>query len=421
MKLLVDYFKDKKNVIKKIFFTLIIVLIYVIGINIYIPCIPPMILELAKLKRFVVQDFSIFNNPMPIYLLSLGVVPYITASIVMQLAHKVFPWMKEWNEHGEIGKYKINLVTKCLTLLIAIGQSLSLILRAGIFDIYFQKTLVIQVIFFLVVGTFICIWLSDLISSKGIGNGISLLIVISVSENLSRTLKYLFSNNNLLSLTQRLLIIFSFLILLILTIILCSSYLKIPINYATQQDHKKIKNYIPLKINTSGILPVILANTLLSVIPTIGAFFKPDSALRQLITKFQNSQYNYLGLGFFVYLLLILLFSVFSVFIMINPNDIADHLSKQDAYLEGVKPGEQTVYKLTQELFKVTIMGALSLTLLAAFPDLINFMVLKQLRISQSFNLGGTSLLIIVGVAIDIVQFISSGKTNVKRLYNKLF
>nr|UWU45082.1 protein translocase [Candidatus Phytoplasma aurantifolia] len=420
MKILLSFIKDKRHIINKIFLTLFIIFIYVIGLKIYIPCIPLNILRFSQIQKALSRDISIFNSYMPIYLLSLGVMPYITSSIIIQIASKIFPSLKEWNEQGSIGKYKINFITRLLTLIIALGQGLSSVIRSRMFDIAQQKFLVLQVVFFLIVGSFICIWLSDLITNKGIGNGVSIFLVISISENLSKSFKYLWLNDNFFSLSKKILISLSFLILLILTIILCSSYLKIPINYATHKKHDKIQNHIPLKINTSGILPIILANTFLNILPTIGAFLLEDNTFKKFTRQLQESQYYYLGLGFFIYLLLILLFSFFSVFIMLDPHEIANHLSKQDAYLDGVKPGQETVYKITQKVFKVTLMGAFSLTMLAALPDIINFLLFNKSDRLSTFNLGGTSLIIVVGVAIEIVQKITTS-TNVDKLYNKLF
>nr|ADO33851.1 protein translocase ['Picris echioides' phytoplasma] len=420
MKILMSFIKDKRHIINKIFLTLFIIFIYVIGLNIHIPCIPLNILKLAQLKKLIFRDISIFNSSMPIYLLSLGVMPYITASIIIQIASKIFAFLKEWNEQGSIGKYKINFITRIITLIIALGQGLSSIIRAQIFDVAQQKILVLQVVFFLIVGSFICIWLSDLITNKGIGKGVSIFIVISISENLSKSFQSLWLKDEFFSLSKRILVLLSFLVLLILTIILCSSYLKIPINYATYKQNDKIQNHIPLKINTSGILPIILANTFLNIFPTIGAFLSKDNYFYKFTIQLQESQYYYLGLGFFIYLLLILLFSFFSVFMMLDPYEIANHLSKQDAYLDGIKPGPETVYKITQELFKVTLMGAFSLTNVAALPDVINFFLFHKIDRFSTFNLGGTSLIIVVGVAIEIVQKITTS-TNVNKLYNRLF
>jgi preprotein translocase subunit SecY len=418
MKLVIDFLRDKKKIIKKILFTLVILFIFTIGNKILIPSV-----TIQEHFNFLFRNAlssGLFEANGSIYFLSLGVYPYITASIIVQFSQKLFPFMKEWQEQGERGKYKTNLIARSLTLFFAVGLALSSIQRDGVINVSDKKH-VLEIVFFLVVGSFISVWLADLITSKGIGNGISIFVAIGVSKNLFQTFKFLTNIDNLDDISKRIFTLTMLLILLILTVILSTAYLKIPITYATEKNNDKIKNHIPLKLNTSGILPVILANSLLQVFSTISFLLGPYNSFSQWARKFQNSQNNYLGLGFFVYLLLILLFSVFSTFITINPSDIADHLSKQDAYLEGTKPGEETVYKITQKLFKVTIIGAFSLTILAALPELINFFVWTNTaeRVVK-IQLGGTSLLIVVGVAVEVMQRITT-KTNVKKLYKKIF
>nr|ADO33800.1 protein translocase [Potato purple top phytoplasma PPT-MT117] len=423
MKMVINFLRDKSKIIKKILFTLVILFIFVIGNKLVIPSVTfqEQFLFDYKQKLFKLSKSSLFEVNGSIYFLSLGVYPYITASIIVQFSQKLFPFMKEWQEQGERGKYKTNLVARSLTLLFAIGLSLSSIQRDGITSFANNKAHVLTIVFFLAVGAFISIWLADLITSKGVGNGISIFVAISVSKNLYDTLQFLINVNNSDFVVKRIFTLVVLLILLILTVILSAAYLKVPITYATKQNNDKIKNHIPLKLNTSGILPVILANSLLQVFGTISLLLGPENGFSQWVNRFQVSQSNYLGLGFFVYLLLILLFSFFSTFITINPADIAEHLSKQDAYLEGVKPGEETVYKITQKLFKVTVIGAFALTILAALPELIKFFVWANDSDNTSqVQLGGTSLLIVVGVAVEVMQRITA-QTNVKKLYKKLF
>nr|AKR53664.1 SecY protein translocase ['Momordica charantia' witches'-broom phytoplasma]AMY60496.1 SecY protein translocase ['Allium porrum' stunting phytoplasma LeSt-Br03]AMY60499.1 SecY protein translocase ['Allium porrum' stunting phytoplasma LeSt-Br04] len=420
MKMVIDFLRDKSKIIKKILFTLVILFIFVIGNKLVIPYVTVQEKFLFDIKSAIKQMSGLFEANGSIYFLSLGVYPYITASIIVQFAQKLFPFMKEWQEQGERGKYKTNLVTRSLTLLFAVGLALSSIQRDGIATLANNKAHVLTIVFFLVVGAFISVWLADLITSKGIGNGISIFVAISVSKNLFETLQFLTKIDDT-NVTKRILTLVVLLILLILTVILSAAYLKVPITYATKQNNDKINNHIPLKLNTSGILSVILANSLLQFFGTISLLLGPENGFSKWVTQFQASQSNYLGLGFFVYLLLILLFSVFSTFITINPADIAEHLSKQDAYLEGVKPGDETVYKITQKLFKVTIIGAFALTVLAALPELIKFFVwTNESDRTVKVQLGGTSLLIVVGVAVEVMQRITT-QTNVKKLYKKLF
>ncbi|MDC9031965.1 protein translocase [Columbia Basin potato purple top phytoplasma] len=416
---LISFLEDRKKIIKKCFFTLFLVFIYVIGTKIFIPLLGEDFYSVLSLKKKSSENDFLFSNN-SCSLLALGVIPYVTASIIIQFAQKVFPFFQEWQKQGDKGKYKINIVTRVLTILIAIAQSF-LMLQQN--PIYLAKLLTIKyedwivfhfiVIFFSVVGVFISIWLADLITSKGVGNGISLLIVIGIIDKLFNTFKYLLDYNNPF-LYQRLLVLFSFFILLILTIYLSLAYLKLPINYAVDQHNDKIDNHIPFKLNTSGVLPIIIADTFLNITNYIKIFF-PKSI--NFINFFIDSR-SYLGIYFFVYLLLVMLFSFFSSFMTINPTEISEHLSKQNAYLKDVRPGLPTVKKLTYEIFKLTCIGSFFLTFLAAAPDVISFCFNNE--ISRNIKFGGTSLLIVVGVAIETIQNIKKEK-NVKNTYSKIF
>nr|BBA46855.1 protein translocase subunit SecY [Candidatus Phytoplasma noviguineense] len=415
MKKIINFFFNKKNIIKKFFFTLVIIFLYVLGTQIYIPFLSESKYEKLIFNKQITVLFGFLGeNFNTLCLLSLGIMPYITASIVMQFVRKIFVSIKEWEEQGEKGKYKINVATRILTLFFALTQGLALIINSKVFNFQTDEMFaIIQTLFFLVVGVFICIWLADLITAKGIGNGISLLIVVNISKEVFNTFQFLLFGQ--IVLLKRLFILLLFIILLILTVILSSSYLKIPIYYASNKNNDKIERNIPIKVNTSGVLPIILASTLLNIFPIINIFFNKNNRIHQFTTFFIESRQN-LGLGFFIYLLLIALFACFSAFMTISPNEIAQHLSKQDAYLENIKPGPQTVYKITQEVFKVTVLGTIFLTLLAATPDIIGYFF----EIQRNIKFGGTGLLIIVGVGVEFIQCINA-KTNLKQMYDKLF
>nr|ADO33788.1 protein translocase [Candidatus Phytoplasma fraxini] len=413
---LISLLSNKKKIIKKILFTLVIIFIYFIGTQIFIPFHEKLEYNIYNKLNFNNKNnfFSLFDNSNSLTLLSLSVFPYVTASIIVQLGQKILPFLIEWQEQGEKGKYKINIVTRILTILIALGQSWTIIKRCLVYD----PNYIFIDLFFLVVGVFICIWFADLITSKGLGNGISILIAIGISDKLYKTFSYLFDfQEHKDVLVIHLLIIFSFLCLLILTIILSLAYLKIPIHYAVDKKNDKIDNYIPFKLNTSGILPIILADTFLHIPSYIQLLFNDNAGINNFANAFYKSN-SELGVYFFLYLLLILLFSFFASFRAINPKDVAEHLSKQNAYLKDVKPGAPTVKKITHEIFKLTCIGSLFLTLLAACPQIINYFVGHD--ISKNIEFGGTSFLIIVGVAIESIQNL---KTNddVKKQYNTFF
>ncbi|WAN63523.1 Protein translocase subunit SecY [Candidatus Phytoplasma rubi] len=409
---LINFLVDKKKTIKKIFFTLFIIFVYVIGTRIYIPFLDNYYLVL-KLSQSSKIFESLFSNNHSLCILSLGVMPYVTASIVIQLSQKVFSFMKEWQEQGEKGKRKINIWTRILTILLSLGHGWTFIQIES--PSLLLSNFMFQTLFFLTVGVFISVWLADLITSKGLGNGISILIAIGMADKLYKTFEYLLFTNGLE--IERILILISYFILLILTIILSSAYLKIPINYAINRNNDKIDKHIPIKLNTSGILPIIFADAFLNLIQQISVFFPINGTFSRYIDIFVRSR-SELGIYFFIYVLLIMLFSFFSSFMTINPKDVAEHLSKQNAYLKDVQPGLPTVKKIVHEMFKITFLGSCFLTLLASAPYIINYLAGSE--ISKKITFGGTSLLIIVGVALESIQDMKA-KNNVQRIYNKFF
>ncbi|MDV3198125.1 MAG: preprotein translocase subunit SecY [Vigna little leaf phytoplasma] len=411
----------KKNIFKRFFFTLIIIFLYVIGTNIPIPCLT------KEQQENISPIFGIFstNSNYPLSLLSLGIIPYITSSIIMQFASKIFSFLKEWEEQGDKGKYKLNLTSRFLTLFLSCGYGIAMVSSsAGWFKLTSQKLsniVILEVIFFLVVGVFICIWLADLITAKGIGNGVSILIAINISQEVFNTFSFLFNKENPIAFLPKFLILCCFLLLLILTIILCSAYLKIPIFYYTSKSNDaKIDKNIPFKLNTTGVLPVILANSFMSIFNIVSQLSVEDGNFKKFVDRFLliSTRQN-LGFSFFLYLSFILLFSVFSIFMVINPHAVSEHLSKQDAYIEGIKPGEDTTFKITSELFKVNLISSVLLTLIAAIPDLVSFCMSRLYNIPMP-KLGGTSLLIIVGVALECIQRMNV-KTHLPSMYQNLF
>ncbi|QTX02797.1 preprotein translocase subunit SecY [Candidatus Phytoplasma luffae] len=418
MKKLIIFLLDKKRVIQKVLFTLFIVFIYIIGTKIYIPFLGPTEYlscdTISKLKK----ESIFFNKQTTLNLFALSIFPYITASILVQFSQKIIPFLKEWSEQGDKGKYKINLTNRILTLFFALGQGWAII-KFNYSWFLFDKIKVFTVLFFLVVGVFICIWLSDLITSKGVGNGVSILIVVGITKQLYDAIYFLISNKNNLDVT-RILVLFLFLVLLIFTIILSSGYLKIPINYALNKNNNKIDKYIPIKVNISGVLPIILAETLLNITSLLDLL--PTNKTLDIFISILKKDRSFLELSFFLYILLLMLFSFFSSFMTINPNNISEHLSQQNAYLTDTNPGTSTVKKITYEMFKLIFIGAIFLTLLAISPYIINFVLIKtgKEEIAHNIKLGGTSLLIVVGTVIEFIQSLKE-KRNIKKSYNKLF
>nr|AHH02218.1 SecY [Lettuce yellows phytoplasma] len=397
----------------KIFLTLFIISIVCLGTSWPLPFINSKSLDLSKL-------FGVFSiNAGTLF--GLGITPYITSSIVVQFLQKLLPICREWKDQGQMGKSKLNLLTRSLALLFAFGQSFAFLNS-------YSKLLVTSIstsqLFLLALiataGVSILIWFADLINSKGIGNGTSILIVVSMSHSVIN----LFANLNKSYLSQNTFltlktfnfacIVLLLLLFLIFTVVVQITSLKIPINYARNQVQGK--SYIPLKINSAGVMPVILSFALLQPFQMLAGFIGNDKLTKYVNlftnTNSSNNQINFFAIGFLV--LLVIVLSFFSAFMNVNPEDISEHLSKQDAYIAGLRPGEQTTRYLANTLFKITVLGTVFITSLVVTPILMeHFLSLKDMK------LGGTSLLIIVSVALETIQRIKA--TANKKEYQKLF
>nr|AAV73941.1 SecY [Aster yellows phytoplasma]WBR79176.1 protein translocase SecY ['Capsicum annuum' aster yellows phytoplasma] len=397
----------------QIFFTLFIISIVCLGTSWPLPFINTKSLDLSKL-------FGVFSiNAGTLF--GLGITPYITASIVVQFLQKLLPICREWKDQGQMGKRKLNLLTRSLALLFAFGQSFAFL---NSYSKFFVTSISTSQLFLLALiataGVVILIWFADLINSKGIGNGTSILIVVSMSHSLIN----LFVNLNESYLSQNTFltlktfnfacIVLLLLLFLIFTVVVQITSLKIPINYARNQVQGK--SYIPLKINSAGVMPVILASALLQPFQMLSGVIG-NKKFTEIVDFFaktnpSNNQINFFAIGFLV--LLVIVFSFFSAFMNVNPEDISEHLSKQDAYIAGLRPGEQTTRYLANTLFKITVLGTVFIAALVVTPILMeHFLGLKDMK------LGGTSLLIIVSVALETIQRIKA--TANKKEYQKLF
>ena len=346
--------------------------------------------------------------------LSLGISPYITASIAVQLLQTVVPSMKEWQEQGDTGKVKTQRMTKYLAIVLAFAQSLLLILGTGVrgsqiqvgvdsgFFTYFYMALVVTA------GSAFAIWLADLITAKGVGNGSSILIGVGVLTSIPIMITTL-SDKYLGTGEWTDILIYVLILLLYVGILLGVVYMniakrKIPINYANRQGGKtRTDSNIPLKINSAGVLPVIFASTILSVPLSIVGFL--EGSLGAGTQSWINAIFNYQEpLGFIIYLILIIAFSFFYTFMVTNPHKIADNLSKSNAYVPGVRPGDDTKNYIARILFKVTVIGTVYLVVLAALPIITAWVFGFVGAEAASITLGGTGLLIVVGVAADTTQ-----------------
>jgi preprotein translocase subunit SecY len=404
------------QLLKRIGITL--ALLFIFRITTWIP-IP--LIDTSSISEFISgNDFlAILNNFTGnalgrFSIMAMGISPYITASIVVQMLQMdIVPILKEWSEQGETGKQKLNKLTRILGLVLAFVQSLVLLLGLGVAGSEFLPDIlspspILYIYMSLVVtaGAAFAMYIADLITRRGIGNGTSLLIVAGIITSLPSMVtllwgKYITNGNGGWDI-----VLFITVILIYLAVLLGVTFLelakrRIPIQYANRQAGQgKTTSDLPIKLNTAGVIPVIFASTILSIPLSISGMFglNTSSSLGSWLDQIFNYQQP---IGFVLYIGLIVVFTFFYSFLMLNPEKVAENLSKSNAYIPGVRPGLDTQNYIAKLMFKITLLGTVYLVILAAMPIVTAIIFGFNSQESQAIVLGGTSLLIVVGVAIE--------------------
>ncbi|MCF7931679.1 MAG: preprotein translocase subunit SecY [Acholeplasmataceae bacterium] len=413
---------SNKTVMLRLAFTLLIILVVRIGSHITVP-----LFDTASITRFMNTSGSfvaILNNFSGqalerFSIMALGISPYITASIAIQLLQMVIPQFKEWSEQGESGKAKINRYTRYGAVALAFMQGFALIIgisnNGSVFIPALEGTLISQFkyVFYIYMaiviagGTALAIWLADMITKKGVGNGTSMLIVAGIVTSLPTMWTTLWTKYIVADVRTGWTVLWFVLILLLyFGILLGVVYMqiavrKIPVQYANRQG--KSDSNIPMRINSAGVIPVIFAQTIMSIPLTIIGFSGATgtSGFSAWINSMFDSRQP---IGFIMYVVLIVVFSFFYSFLTVNPEKISNNLSKSNAYVPGVRPGQDTKDYVAKLLFKITVIGTIYLVTLAILPILTSIVFGFTGTEAQAITLGGTSLLIIVGVAIETTQ-----------------
>lgn len=404
--------KDLRN---KILFTLGILLVFKLGTVIPVPGTQSIVRDLGFLELMnamgggAIERFSIF---------ALGISPYISASIITQILQMdIIPYFSELKSQGATGRRKINQINRYIGIGLAFFQgyifSFTFFGQNGTPLDYLRITVI------LTAGTAFVLWLSDQITQKGIGNGVSLIIMAGIISSLPNMIGTAFSELvKLGSGTQTILGIISFIvfILIYLAIIITIIYMqqaerRIPVQYAnrTTSSYGGQQTYMPIKINSAGVMPVIFASMFISL-PTALAQFANNKGLTAFVDNYLN--YNTpIGLAF--YLLMILLFTFVYILMNLNPKELSSDLSKRGGYIPGTKPGNDTTKYIKYVLIRITVIGALFLVVIAGLP--IIFTNLSKLP--ASVTVGGTGLLIVVGVALELYTQIENSL--VERSYKR--
>lgn len=409
---------------KRIGYTIGIILLYRLGSYVVLPGVDPN--QLANLQNQtssgllgLLNMFSggAFSNAS---IFALGIMPYISASIVIQLLGMAIPYFQKLQKEGESGRKKINQITRYLTVLItgfqAPGYIANLISQLPAEAITpFDPAITSPTTFFwvssvliLISGTLFVMWLGERITDKGIGNGISLIIMIGIIARLPFALF-----GELVSRMEQKgggLVIFIVELAVLIAVILVSILLvqgtrRIPVQYAKRivgnKQYGGVRQYIPLKVNAAGVMPIIFAQAIMFLPLTLAGFAESEtlSGFAAAFTNVNGFWYN------FVFALMIIVFTYFYTAITINPNQMAEDMKKNNGFIPGVKPGKKTAEFIDQIMSRITLPGSIFLAFVAIMPALVSMMGVTG-QFAQFF--GGTSLLILVGVVLDTLQQIES-------------
>ena len=386
--------KDLRN---RLFFTLGALLIFIVGTGITVPGTTNITKSLGFLELInamgggSLKRFSIF---------ALGVSPYITASIIIQLLEMdIIPYFTELSKEGPVGRRKLNQITRYMGIVFAFIEgyafSFAFLGTGNAFDYLYVAII-------MTAGTAFCLWLGDQITQKGIGNGISLLIMAGIIATLPTMFQTAFTSfvvgegsELAMGICKFAIFVIIYFAIIIGVIYVQESERRIPLQYAnkTTGSYGSEQSFLPIKLNTASVIPVIFASSLLAIPATISNFINNDG-----FKTFVETYLDYTKpVGFVIYIILIFFFGYFYTFLQLKPEDVADNLKKNGGYIPGVRPGLETEEYVRHTLSRVTIVGTILLIILAILPIIFTSIT----KLPSSVSIGGTGLLIVVGVALE--------------------
>ena len=428
---------------KRVFFTLALLGVYRVGHHIPTPGVDPKALaalaELAKNNLFGLYDMFSGGNLSRVTIFALGIMPYISASIILQLLTVVWPYLERLSKEGELGRRKITQYTRYGTILLSVVQSFGIAMYlesqthvAGGLPLVYNPGLGFRLmtVLTLTTGTTFIMWLGEQITERGIGNGMSLIIFSGIVVGLPRaviaTVQQLQTGQ--MGLIRLLLLVVLMVIVVAAIIFVERGHRRVMVQYAKRVVGRRMyggsSTHIPLKVNTGGVIPVIFASSILAFPATIASMFHPTPGGR-LDSFVQQLGYGY-PLYNLCYVIGIIFFAYFYTAIIFNPDDVAENMRKYGGFIPGIRPGKRTAEYIDTILTRITLAGAIYLALVAILPQFLisGFKVSPIPFIGErldavlpkfitqgmdvQFYFGGTSLLIVVGVAMDTVQQVES-------------
>ena len=401
--------KKNKDIRNRIVFTLLCLLIFIVGTSIPVPGVTSLKnVDFGDLANAItggsIRRFSIF---------ALGVMPYISATIITSLLQMdILPYFTELKESGAQGRQKINQINRFMGIGIAFiegfGMSFALVQNATALD-YLKITVI------LTAGTAFLLWLGDRITQKGIGNGASLIIMAGILATIPgsfvETFKTLVLDNSslFLGIIEYLVFILVYILIIVAVVFVQESERRIPIQYSNQttSSYGAKQNYIPFKLNSANVMPVIFASVIFTVPTFIAGLMKSSNGFVTFVNKYVNYT---TPVGFIVYIVLIFAFSFLYTFIQVNPEELSKNLSRQGGYIPGVRPGKETISYIKTVLGRITLIGALVISIIAGLPIVVSSFM--STKLPTSVSIGGTSILIIVGVALETTRQLESSLIN---------
>ncbi|MCK1997715.1 protein translocase subunit secY/sec61 alpha [Paenisporosarcina quisquiliarum] len=414
----ISNFMRVRDIRNKIIFTLLMLIVFRIGTFVPVPFVDADVLKqtdqmglIGFLNTFgggALANFSI---------LAMGIMPYITASIIVQLLQMdVVPKFTEWAKQGEVGRRKLAQFTRYFTIVLAFIQAIAMSygfnrMYSGslIKDDGILTYLVIAVV--LTAGTAFLMWLGEQITAKGVGNGISIIIFAGIVAAIPNAVNQVYAQQIegagdalFINIVIVLLLLLAIVAVTVGVIYVQQALRKIPIQYAKRVSGAAQtggqQTHLPLKVNAAGVIPVIFASAFLMAPQSIVLFFGQNSTTEAITRALDYTQ----PIGMTIYIALIIAFTYFYAFIQVNPENVADNLKKQGAYIPGIRPGINTQNYLTSVLYRLTFVGAIFLAIISIMPMLF----VKYADLPQSAQIGGTSLLIVVGVALETMKQLES-------------
>ncbi|PPA68622.1 preprotein translocase subunit SecY [Jeotgalibacillus proteolyticus] len=405
----------------KIIFTLLMLVVFRIGTFIPVPGVDASVLQAQDEMAGLIGFMNTFGGGALINfsILAMGIMPYITASIIVQLLQMdVVPKFAEWAKQGDVGRRKLTQFTRYFTIVLgfiqAIGMSYGFNRMYGgtlIQDTSIGTYLLIAIV--LTAGTAFLMWLGEQITAKGVGNGISIIIFAGIVAAIPNAVNQIYvqqiqgaGEQLFLNIIIMLLLVLAVIAITVGVIFIQQALRKIPVQYAKRVGGKNApgtggqSTHLPLKVNAAGVIPVIFAISFIITPQTLVTFFGSNNITTTIQEVFDYTQ----PIGMTIYVGLIIAFTYFYAFIQVNPENMAENLKKQGGYIPGIRPGRATQDYLTSVLYRLTFVGAIFLSVISILP--IFFINLAGLP--QSVQIGGTSLLIVVGVALETMKQLES-------------